>query len=475
MGGNTEWAASMDNSAPMVVIVSEEGESIAARIVQAGFAAQVESDPGATDLKDVNVVVVDVALPGSQKLISKAIETPFGPRVIVVTEVGDAGASAHWFATGVHGVLNRPVHTDSLLALIRRFVAQWYQVRQLVVRDDIVARVDDVAIATDRHGCIVFVNEGAIQVLGVDPTVVSGVPVDNLLHPVGGSVVDGIEEYQIEQADGAERWIRGAWRVVQDPAERPVARVLVAQDITRERQLRRDLVRSGALAELGMMAAEVAHEVNNPATYLMTNLSILRDDIAASALDMNQAMEMIEECLDGVTRITDIVRRMRSLATSHADGNTQEMVDLGTVVRDVCRIAGLRVKYKAELHLYDSEGVCISGSSKRIGQVILNLVVNAADALTGQIEPLPRIDVTVKHDEGCACIDVRDNGPGIEQDIAARMFEAFVTSKADEGGSGLGLAVSRTIADEHGGSLVLMSHEERGAWFRLRLPLPSAS
>jgi two-component system sensor histidine kinase HupT/HoxJ len=84
---------------------------------------------------------------------------------------------------------------------------------------------------------------------------------------------------------------------------------------------------------------------------------------------------------------------------------------------------------------------------------------------------MPRIDVTVCRDAGWACIDVRDNGPGIPENVAARMFDAFYTSKSSEGGTGLGLAVSRTIADEHGGALMLMPHDERGAWFRLRLPV----
>jgi signal transduction histidine kinase len=335
--------------------------------------------------------------------------------------------------------------------------------------------VEDVAIATDAQDRIVFVNSGAIRVLGADLSALMGTVLGDILQPVDKPMVDGVEEFRIEQDDASERWIRGSWRIVRDPANRPFARLLVARDVTRDRQLRRDLVRSGALAELGMMAAEVAHEVNNPATYLMTNLSLLRDDINADALDKDQAIDMIEECLDGVTRIADIVRRMRGLATAHAEEDTGELVDLGMVVRDVCRMAGLRVKYKAELHIFDAEGVSVHGSAKRLAQVVLNLVVNAADALTGQIDPLPRIDVTVKTDDGRACVDVRDNGPGVPDELASRMFEAFVTSKAGEGGTGLGLAVSQTIADEHGGSLELMSHGDRGAWFRLGLPLPDAS
>ena len=150
---------------------------------------------------------------------------------------------------------------------------------------------------------------------------------------------------------------------------------------------------------------------------------------------------------------------------------TDELIDLSTVVRDACRIAGLRVKYKADLHIHDETTVHVQGSPKRLGQVVLNLVVNAADALTGQSDPLPRIDVSVEQEDGFGVVSVRDNGPGITDEKQHSIFQAFVTSKSNNGGTGLGLAVSRTIAEEHGGTLVLQRHSGIGAWFKLRLPL----
>jgi len=334
----------------------------------------------------------------------------------------------------------------------------------------VVERAEVVVVAVDMRGIILFLNPGAAQMFGIPDGSHVGQPLVNLLGeaPPEAPVSDKPVRYCLAGDEGDERWIRGVWSWLEGVND---VRVYVAKDYTRDYFLQRDLVRSAALAELGLMAAEVAHEVNNPATYLMTNLSILRDDLAAESVDPASANELIDECLDGVQRIVEVVRRMRTLATSGNEENVKELVDLSSVVRDACRIAGLRVKYKADLHIHDEDTVQVLGAPKRLGQVILNLVVNAADALTGQSDPMPRIDVSVGQEDGCGLVRVRDNGPGIPKHKAQGIFEPFVTSKVGKGGTGLGLAVSRTIAEEHGGTLSLEPNSGSGAWFVLRLPL----
>jgi signal transduction histidine kinase len=342
------------------------------------------------------------------------------------------------------------------------------------IREAVVDRVGAAIIVVDELGAVTLLNPGAARLLDVPHGSHIGQPVQNLLgEPAPANPDPNVaHDYCISRDEDNQRWLRGTWSLIEAGDGQPSMRLLVGHDHTRERNLQRDLVRSAALAELGLMAAEVAHEVNNPATYLMTNLSILRDDLAAEVVDVEAASELIEECLDGVTRITDVVKRMRSLASSGSEEIGDTLIDLSTVVRDACRIAGLRVKYKADLHIHDEATVQVRGSSKRLGQVILNLVVNAADALTGQADPMPRIDVSVEAEDEYGVVVVRDNGPGVPEEKRASIFEAFVTSKSSNGGTGLGLAVSRTIAEEHGGMLSLEGGVGHGAVFKLRLPLP---
>ena len=333
--------------------------------------------------------------------------------------------------------------------------------------------VQDVTIAVDGDGCILYMNERATLLFSdgeSDDVGRSFAEVIGAEFPTSGQSEEWVE-YCFSSVECEDGFVMGRWVPVHADDGSLLAHVYVGKDVTSDRKFKQDLVRSAALAELGLMAAEVAHEVNNPATYLMTNLSILRDDLGSGDMNPDSSMELIEECLDGISRITDIVKRMRSLATSSGEDFGNEMVELSTIVRDACRIAGLRVKYKADLHIHDSVSLQVVGSPKRLGQVILNLVVNAADALTGQSDPMPRIDVEVKKAGSWAEVVVRDNGPGVPESMREKLFQPFVSSKVDKGGTGLGLAVSKTIAEEHRGMLEIREHDGVGAWFVLRLPL----
>ena len=149
----------------------------------------------------------------------------------------------------------------------------------------VVDRVTEMVVSVDELGNIVLLNRGAANVLCVPDGSYLGQPFRALLgaDPPDVVVSEQVVEYQIADSEGDERRVRGHWVDVLNSDNTRISRLFVGRDYTREHNLQRDLVRSAALAELGLMAAEVAHEVNNPATYLMTNLSILRDDMGGGA------------------------------------------------------------------------------------------------------------------------------------------------------------------------------------------------
>ena len=251
------------------------------------------------------------------------------------------------------------------------------------VHEAIVDRVGAAIIVIDEQGAVSLLNVGAAGCSAFPRAHISGSPSRTYsvsprpISPTPRASWTTASLSTASMSAGSE----GAGVSLSPSEGGTTSRLFVGRDHTRERNLQRDLVRSAALAELGLMAAEVAHEVNNPATYLMTNLSILRDT-AAEVVDVEAAAELIEECLDGDTHH----RRREADAVAGVVGFGEigdSVIDLSTVVRDACRIAGLRVKYKADLHIHDAETVEVRGSSNDSGRDS-EPGGECADALTGQ-------------------------------------------------------------------------------------------
>lgn len=214
----------------------------------------------------------------------------------------------------------------------------------------------------------------------------------------------------------------------------------------------------------------MAHDINNPATYIVANLHSLKMDLARGRVHPADATELIDECLSGMKDITRMTRNMRRLARAEVKTNP-EVVTLADIAHNARRISSARVRERAEVRVrVDAPELVVRGNSSRLAQIIMNLLINAADATEGQTDPPARVDVHVHRLNGQGCVDVRDNGPGIDPDLGERVFKPFVTSKPTDAGTGLGLAVSHISARDHGGKLSLMVHDGPGAWFRLVLP-----
>ncbi|WP_038073173.1 ATP-binding protein [Thioclava pacifica] len=237
------------------------------------------------------------------------------------------------------------------------------------------------------------------------------------------------------------------------------------------------LVRNEKLASLGRLLAGVAHELNNPISFVYANAHALeryagkfeayfeklqagadRDELIAlrEALKLDREIRnlrtAIEGARDGAERVRDIVEDLRRLS---AEGSG-EMVEFDLV--DVARIAAHWVqrgsKAGAEVMFTGLPSLAVRGRQGHIQQVVMNLVQNAIDAVSEQGEA-GRIEITADTEDGRACLAVSDNGPGISEEVAQAVFDPFFTTKAVGSGTGLGLAISNKIVEEHGGRLRL--------------------
>jgi PAS domain S-box-containing protein len=252
-----------------------------------------------------------------------------------------------------------------------------------------------------------------------------------------------------------------------DENEADVAVIHVAHDLSEERAVRTQLVTNERLASIGRLAAGVAHEINNPAAFVTVNLGVLRDRCAAGTARTQDVLAMLDDSINGMDRIRDIVRDLKGLARDRSI----DVVDLGAVAQSALRMAAHETRGRGRIERIAEEGALARVRGARITQVVLNLVLNAAQALPpGRAEN--RISVRTRRAGDRVRLEVADNGPGIDQATAPRIFEPFFTTREAAGGTGLGLWLARSIVDEEGGTLTF--HEEPGGGACFVVDLPAA-
>lgn len=256
-----------------------------------------------------------------------------------------------------------------------------------------------------------------------------------------------------------------------------------------QHRIEQSLLRQEKMAAIGQLAAGVAHELNNPLGFIYCNLNTLKHYLAqydsfiqssltaypqlaaqATALQIDyirqESQDLIEESLAGARRARDIINNLRTF--SHPDEKTMQDIDLCTLLRDTVRIAQTQVKHNAKLILdLPDTPAFVRGNATQLGQVLLNLLVNANQAIShGKGE----IKLILRAEQGKWQLQITDNGCGIAEELVAHIFEPFFTTKPVGQGTGLGLSLSRAIAEQHGGSLTLASTSSAGSCFVLQFP-----
>jgi signal transduction histidine kinase/CheY-like chemotaxis protein len=258
------------------------------------------------------------------------------------------------------------------------------------------------------------------------------------------------------------------------------------------------LVQSERLVAIGQIAAGVAHEINNPVSYVMANVEFVAaelrtlqgavNDVPPSRLadalfswwqavgereGLADVVAALDEATEGSRRIRRIVADVRSLARVDADGG--ERFELASAIRSALRIATVEVRGRAKLDVDLQDGVEVVGSAGQISQVFINLIINAVHAMSKPQDDDNRICVACRRldDRIEACVS--DNGAGIRPEVVGRIFEPFFTTKGPDKGTGLGLAISRDTIERHGGRIYVESDVGKGTRFTIHLPLADAA
>ncbi len=234
----------------------------------------------------------------------------------------------------------------------------------------------------------------------------------------------------------------------------------------------RQRTQSEKLATVGRLAASVMHEVNNPLAFVRSNLQFLEDQVRLQPIapeTLQELEEVIRETQSGVERIQQIAMDLKGF--SRMDEEVPTECALADVVTDAARLAALRLKHVATLKVEVPAHLEVFATRRRLAQVLLNLLVNAGDALEAAGVPDGEVRVTGQVKQGRAVLLVEDNGPGFPPEVRPRLFEAFFTTKEPDKGTGLGLSLSREMVERYGGTLTAENRPEGGARLRLELPL----
>jgi len=309
-------------------------------------------------------------------------------------------------------------------------------------------------------------------------------------------------EYRIQQGEGHVRWVRERGFPIAEESGRIDRIAIIIADITEEKQLREEaeirlqqIVQADRLAALGEVVAGVAHEINNPNSFITYNIPLLEETwkifkpiIAAHAAshagqkiahtDFNKLMDDMEEIIKaikiGSERINRVVSNLKDFA--RLDESTHNRpVDVNDVIEKTMTIVGAQLRRCAEdISLSLSERLpSIPGQAQKLEQVVANLFVNAARALPAKNDS--RIAITSRYLArlSAVLVEIEDNGRGMPANLLGRIFEPFFTTRRAAGGTGLGLSVSYGLVKEHQGTLGVLSRPGGGTRFTVYLPTDS--
>jgi PAS domain S-box-containing protein len=362
----------------------------------------------------------------------------------------------------------------------------------------IVETTTDGILTLDPTNLIVFVNRRFAEMLGYQSRDMIGKGMFTFVSAAGQMVaVDAFKRQQLGSRvavdsallhrNGTEVMVNIAASPVLDAEGRQVGSLAVVRDVTEQRKLQSQLMVSDRMASVGTLAAGVAHEINNPLAAVMANLDYIADALgrftggevalmAPATRDTwirDEIKPSLDDAREAAERVRVIVRDLKMFSRSPSD-NVVGAVDVKTIMESSLRMAWTEVRHRARLVKIYGRVPSVDANEARLGQVFLNLIVNAAQAMPEGRANDNEIRVSTRFEAGRVIIEVSDTGVGIPPEIRNRVFDAFFTTKGAGIGTGLGLAICHRIVTDMGGELAVESEAGAGTTFRVSLPVAVA-
>jgi signal transduction histidine kinase len=314
---------------------------------------------------------------------------------------------------------------------------------------------------------------GFLRGLHLDPD--GAAAFDDALDRARAGEVGGPYESRLAPEGRDPLIARGTIYPIFGDGERVVGIEGILLDVTGERAIRSRLLESDRLATIGVLAAGVAHEINNPAAFMLLGLDLLGRNLFGPGVRMNANTEpivrqLVDDLKDAGRRIVAIARDMRTFASPSASSpGRRAMVDVNRAVESALTLARGPISERADLIIeLGDDLLMVALDEGRLAQVVVNLLVNAAQAVgearsvRGALPDGDKVRVATRAAGDAVEIVVEDTGVGLPPDLLERVFLPFFTTRESSGGSGLGLAIIKAIVDGAGGTIRVESPSALG-------------
>jgi PAS domain S-box-containing protein len=370
-------------------------------------------------------------------------------------------------------------------------------------------------LAFDPAGHISYANRAWLAASGFDPAAIRDMNIADIL-PVDERAAFG-ERLNKLLSEGTSEPLYAAHFLLKNGSRIPVEATLAAlregsetdrifitaRDVTERKKAeiqaqmhREQLFQADKMATLGTLVSGVAHEINNPVTFVMLNAPVLKQawqaalpildehqrnqgDFKVGRMDYSRLRErlplLVDNIIEGAERVKAIVGDLKDFARQGPDQMT-DAVDINRSAAKAVSLVGNIIK-KSTHHFeaqYAADIPTVAGNPRKIEQVVINLLVNACQALPDSGRTV-RLSTAYDIDTRSVTIEVRDQGIGMPPEVLQRIRDPFFTTKRETGGTGLGLAIVDRIVDDHKGRLTFSSIVDQGTTVRVSLPLPPAS
>lgn len=328
------------------------------------------------------------------------------------------------------------------------------------------------SITVVRAGRMVYANPAAARALGFGmPAELMARPIDQLMCDAEDATVVAERVARMERGERVpphEYFLRckdggftsqeiSSSLITFDGAPACLA---FGRDSSQRRALHAELLRSDRLATLGMMAASVAHEINNPLTFMLLNLERLTSLVPALVTDPQQRRHiqtMLRDTQQGGERVRTMVRELLTLAR---DDHAMGPIAVGDAIETALKLVGPSISHRVRISRCGDGAATVLGNLGRFVQVFVNLILDAADAFE-RTDDANEIVIDVRRDGRDVVVAIADNGGDIPPERLERIFEPLFTTRAPNGGTRMGLSICRSLVTELGGTIVARSEERR--------------